>query len=504
VARAEKKAAIRKAVKAERLAGSLRDAEAVQAAEAAEAEMFEASKREDAAFRAYDSALAAEARAALERDVAALAATGEFDPYNLARSLAAGSPGRLAARGRLVSSGRHGPTAFVALELAFWLAAGGLAEPPSPKLLTLSPYLESLYLAVRASRAIRALAAVELARGGRARRIDEALERHLDSLPGLVRAEAEAVPGRFAPFDSHIPEAPASEVFQTLLWVVESFSGWRRVALGLFHLQGLSIGETARRLKVEPNNLHAELRHGYERLAGALKAHLTRLAVARGHGLADFPGLDGLRGGRPALSPVPSLAELPDRPAPPALEPPEGSGAPSAVESESAALARRLAILSPDGLGPDLEPAYDLALALAAAGLAEPPEAERPRADPGPRHDLWGRPRPAPRRRRPIPAPARIVAPPAAEALGVLIRALEGFSDKRRLLFLLCYREGLDILEAGRRMGLSPTRARSLRVSGLKSLAAKLQEYLLDPARTPGHPAAGPPAWTPWEVIEIA
>jgi DNA-directed RNA polymerase specialized sigma24 family protein len=432
---------------------------------------------------------AAEGRAAWERDVDALAATEGFDPYNLARGLVAGSPRRLGARGRL------GQANLPALELAFWLAAGGLAEPPSPERLTMSPYLRRLLIAVRSGRPARALAAAELARSGAARRTSEAIERHLDSLPGLALAEAEAVPGKVLAFDDPIPGAPASEVFQTLMRVLESFSGLRRVAIGLFHIEGLKFTETSRLLKVYSPNLNAELRHGRERLASAVKAYLTRLAVARGHDLTDFPGLDGLRGGRTILSPVPSRGELPDRPAPETLEPPHGAGAISAVESESATLARRLAILSPDGLGLDYQPAIDLAFWLAAAGLSEPPEEEKPR--PRPLFNRLGRRLPAPAIRRPPRDLSEIVAPPASEALGVLTRALERLSDRPRLVLRLLCREGLDLLEAGRRLGISPLNVRAEWGAALKSLSDTLHDYLLAPAGTTGHPAAGHPGLDP-------
>jgi hypothetical protein len=218
--------------------------------------------------------------------------------------------------------------------------------------------------------------------------------------------------------------------------------------------------------------------------------------VARGHGLADFPGLDGLRGGRPTISPVPSRDELPPLPPAPALEPPEGADTPSAVESESAALARRLAILSPDGLGPDIQPAYELAFWLAAAGLSEPPPPQRPRPDLVPRYDRFGRLHP-PRRRRPISAPSRIFAPPAEEALGVLTRIFERSAGRRRLIFRLLYREGLDILEAGRRSGLSELLVRSERGAGLKSLAGKFRDYLIGSARTTGRYACDQPRRDP-------
>jgi hypothetical protein len=70
---------------------------------------------------------------------------------------------------------------------------------------------------------------------------------------------------------------------------------------------------------------------------------------------------------------------------------------------------------------------------------------------------------------------------------------LEGFSGSRRLVFRLCYREGLDIFEVGRRMDLPPMDVWYMRVDGLEMLADKLRDYLLDPARTPGRPAAGQP-----------
>jgi DNA-directed RNA polymerase specialized sigma24 family protein len=500
-AQAEMRAAVLKADKAERLVELLNAAEAAKAAEAdeaaeavkaAKAEIIEASMREAVARKVYDFALAAGAGATLALDAGDLAASGEFDPYNLARSLAAGSPGRLGSRSRLLS-GRLRPITLDSLELAFWLAAGGLAEPPPPERLRLDPRLWSLVLAARAAPPARALAAIELARGGSARRIPEALERHLDSLPGLARAEAEAVPGKVLAFDGPIPEAPASEVFQTLLRVTGSFSGRRRVIMGLVHLAGLSFGETARCLAVDPLAIHNELRHGYKRLAGDIKAYLTRLAVARGHGLTDFPGLDRLRGRRPALSPVPSRGELPERPAPPALEPPQGADSPSAVKLESAELARRLVILSPDGLDTCLKPVFDLAYWLSAAGLAEPPEA----AIPPPGRGRPGRPRLTPEGPRSIPAPSSFVAPPPSEALGFLTRALEGFSGRRRLIIRLLFREGLDTLEVGRRLGMTTRHALSERSVALRALADQLRDYLLDPAWTPGRPAAGRPGLDP-------
>jgi hypothetical protein len=483
---AKLEAAARKAAKAEKQAARRKAAEAAWDKKLHEFIM--------AAWASpgHDKTLADEARAALERDVAALAGTEGFDSYNLAKSLATGSPGRLGASARVLSGGRLGQTDQISLELAFWLAAAGLAELPPPERLTLIHSLAGLVLAAKADHPARALAAAELARGGSARRSSEVLERHLDSLPGLARAETEAVPGRVLALDVPIPGVPASEILQTLMRVLESFSGWRRVIIGLFHHEGLSLVETAGRLKVDPRQLHPELRHGYERLASALKAYLTRLAVARGHGLADFPGLDGLRGGRPTLSPIPSRGELPPLSPLPALEPPEGADTTSAVESESAALARRLALLSPDGFGPDIQPAYELAFWLAAAGLSEPPPPQRPRPDLVPRYDRFGRLHP-PRRRRPISAPSRIFAPPASEALGVLTRFFERSAGRRRLIFRLLYREGLDILEAGRRSGLSESLVRSERGAGLKSLAGKFRDYLIDPARTPGRPAAGRP-----------
>jgi DNA-directed RNA polymerase specialized sigma24 family protein len=497
-AQAEMRSAVLKADKAERLVELLSAAEAAKAAEAAEAvkaakaEIIEASMRESFAWKVYDFALAAGAGATLAPHVDDLAEAGEFDPYNLARSLAAGSPGRLGSRRRLLS-GRLRPIALDSLELAFWLAAAGIAEPPPPERLRLDPRLWSLVLAARAAPPARTLAAVELARGGSARRIPEALERHLDTLPGLARAEAEAVPGGIADFDAPIPEAPATDVFQTLLRVTGSFSGWRRVIMGLVHLGGLSLSETARCLAVDPLTIHVELRHGYKRLAGELKAYLTRLAVARGHGLTDFPGLDDFRGRRPALSPVPSLAELSDRPAPEALEPPQGAGALSDVKLESSELARRLAILSPDGLDTCLKPAFDLAYWLSAAGLAEPPEAGIPL----PGRGRPGRPRLTPEEPRSIPAPSSFVAPPPSEALGFLTRALEGLSGRRRLIIRLLFREGLDVLEIGRRLGMTTPRVLSERSVALRSLADRLRDYLLDPAGTPGPHAAGRPGLDP-------
>jgi DNA-directed RNA polymerase specialized sigma24 family protein len=74
---------------------------------------------------------------------------------------------------------------------------------------------------------------------------------------------------------------------------------------------------------------------------------------------------------------------------------------------------------------------------------------------------------------------------------------LERLTDSRRSVLRLLYREGLDLLEAGRRLGTTLKEVRSEWGAALKSLSDTLRDYLLDPARTTGGPAAGQPGSDP-------
>jgi hypothetical protein len=65
------------------------------------------------------------------------------------------------------------------------------------------------------------------------------------------------------------------------------------------------------------------------------------------------------------------------------------------------------------------------------------------------------------------------------------------------LFFRLLYREGLDLLEVGRRLGMTRPRVRAERWAALQSLADTLRDYLLYPARAAGHHAAGHPGLDP-------